>query len=335
MNPQASLLPFEVVIEVTSLCNFNCTGCFNNSSFAESGRGSHHSPEDTLRIKKIIDSIAEAGIKTVRFTGGEPLLRNDLPELFEYARQKKLNIRLNTNASLIDQPMADLIHHYVSDVLISFNGYDDESDEAWTRMKKSFSKKIKGLSFLNPSVLSIRAGTVLTSSNIVHLEKIFKQIQNSPLKQWEVYRPVTQSIVEPLKEEIGIVLDKLVKMSVEFKSVVKIANAIPFCLHDREVMNEICLGAIADDGHSRLIADPRGFLKPSYFINENLGSSDQVLDGWNRPFMKSMRELNFLPDECRACDYLLKCKGGSRFKAHSAFNNYRAPDPLKPLIKNI
>ncbi len=331
MNSQTSQLPFEVVIEVTSLCNFNCTGCFNNSSFAESGREHSHTPEDTQRIKTIIDSIAEAGIKTVRFTGGEPLLRNDLPELFEYARKKGLIIRLNTNASLIDKKKAELIHEFVDDVLISFNGYDNESDEAWTRLKTSFTRKMSGLSLLNPDKLSIRAGTVLTSANIIHLEKIFEQIKRSPVTQWEVYRPVTPTIVEPLKEEIGTVVDKLIQLSVKFKSVVKIANAIPFCIHDREVMNELCLGAVADDGHSRMVADPRGFLKPSYFINENLGAPEHILEGWNHPFMKSMRELKFVPEKCHGCAYLSKCKGGSRFKAHSVYKSYSALDPLMVL----
>ncbi|PIY82331.1 MAG: heme biosynthesis protein, partial [Candidatus Omnitrophica bacterium CG_4_10_14_0_8_um_filter_44_12] len=48
----------------------------------------------------MIDSIKKAKISIVRFTGGEPLLRNDIFELIKYAKSKGLKIRLNTNGSL-------------------------------------------------------------------------------------------------------------------------------------------------------------------------------------------------------------------------------------------
>ncbi len=54
-------------------------------------------------FKKVIDSIDQAGIKIVKVTGGEPLLRKDIFSLLKYAKEKGLEVRLNTNASLIDQ----------------------------------------------------------------------------------------------------------------------------------------------------------------------------------------------------------------------------------------
>ncbi|MBU1869383.1 MAG: 4Fe-4S cluster-binding domain-containing protein, partial [Candidatus Omnitrophica bacterium] len=54
-------------------CNFNCCFCFNKNSFAKQDR--NIKTFTTSQVKKIINAIAQAKVKIVRFTGGEPLLR--------------------------------------------------------------------------------------------------------------------------------------------------------------------------------------------------------------------------------------------------------------------
>lgn len=323
--------PSEVVIEVTSKCNFNCDGCFNKESFAELGRDQYLS---NTYIKEIINSAVEAKVEMIRFTGGEPLLRPDIFDLISYAKNKGVATRLNTNASCINEDNIKLIDKYVDSVLVSFNGFDSISDEAWTNLPRSYDKKIKGLALLSSSSsVKIRIGTVLTKSNILNLEKIFEIIQQFKICWWEVYRPIAKDSFETIGEDIELVVNKLVKLSVRFGSIIPIANAIPFCIFDKELMNLVCLGAKPDDGHSRIIVDPRGFAKPSYFINENIGDPRDILSCWNHPFMKEMRSLKMIPSECTSCEYLESCKGGSRFKAKAVFGSYGAQDPL--MIKKL
>jgi len=93
------------------------------------------------------------------------------------------------------------------------------------------------------------------------------------------------------------------------------------------------LGAMFDDGHTRIVHDPRGFFKPSYYIAENLG--EDAGTAWGSGYMKDLRSLPWLEPRCRNCRWMPKCLGGSRFMAKAAAGNYFAADPWLPLpIKN-
>lgn len=318
-------IPKEVVIEVTASCNFNCPGCFNLESFASEGRFVSLKLE---KVKRIIDSAADMGVPLIRFTGGEALLHPDLFSMAAYAKKKNVHTRLNTNASLIGKDIIGEIANLFDSVLVSVNGADMESDAEWTGVFDSFDSKLHGLKLLAKTDVELRIGTVLTNENIENLEKIYKLIEPLKPAHWEVYRMVTSESREEIAEKIEIVLTKLACLGRMFGQVIPIVNAIPFCLYDKEVMNKMCSGASFDDGHSRIIVDPRGFAKPSYYINENIGDPTDIKACWNHPFMLKMRSLSMLPEECKSCEFSQRCKGGSRYKAKIAFGDYFARDPL-------
>ena len=56
--------------------------------------------------KKLIDDLAAFGVPVLLFSGGEPLVRKDLPELAEYAVQKGMRAVISTNGTLITPQMA-------------------------------------------------------------------------------------------------------------------------------------------------------------------------------------------------------------------------------------
>jgi len=100
-------------------------------------------------------------------------------------------------------------------------------------------------------------------------------------------------------------------------------------------LNSVSQGALFDDGHSRLVIDPRGFVKPHYFMDKNIGHPLDILGAWQHPFMKKMRNLEYLPKECQDCPFVFKCRGGSRQAAKMVFGSYQALDPLAlPVYKS-
>lgn len=323
--------PTEVVIEVTNKCNLNCHNCFNKASFAKHGR--NQKEMSTEYIKKIINNVAKSNIKKIRFSGGEPFLRTNLPELINYAYDKNLTIWLNSNAINISNKTIKKIENKVEDILISFNGFNQESEKKWTN-SNTFNQKLKTIKQLRKSKIPyLRAGTIATKSNIENLEKIYKIIKQTKLNSWEIYRPITIKKTDK-QIDIKLLLKKLQKLSIDFNKIIPIANAIPLCADNQKNMNKYCVGSQFDDGHSRIIIDPTGYAKPSYFINENIGNPLKLKDCWNHPFMKKMRNLKFLPRNCEGCTYIQKCKGGSRYIAHLIHNNYKEKDPLMN-IKNL
>ena len=323
-------LPREIMIEVESRCNFNCKFCFNKNSFAKQGRDIK--TFTTSQVKKIINTIAKAEVKIVRFTGGEPLLRKDIFELMEYAKSKGLKVRLNTNGSLINNKgVVKKLNNLISSILIPIESYNDKEESLITGHQHSLEKKIKAIKLLKKEgLMTIRAGTVATKESIRNLEKIFKLVQALKLDDWEVYRPipVPENKFPISRKDVRILVNKLIKFSQKADRTFNIVNGIPFCAYDKEKINSVSRGALPIDGHIRYAIDPRGYAKPDYYIDKNIGDPLDILGCWNHPFMKKMRNLEYVPKECKKCQYIEKCRGGSRFAAKIAFNSFRAKDPL-------
>jgi uncharacterized radical SAM superfamily Fe-S cluster-containing enzyme len=79
------------VVEVTDNCNLSCSYCF-----ASSGPGGSH--RSTAEIDALLDTVADAGGRPIQFSGGEPTVRDDLPDLVGRARDRGIDhIEVNTN----------------------------------------------------------------------------------------------------------------------------------------------------------------------------------------------------------------------------------------------
>ena len=328
-------LPREVMIELEPKCNFNCVFCFNKSSFAQAGRDQVKGFSKEY-LQKIIKAIASSGVKIVRFTGGEPMLRKDIWLLMDYAQSQGLKIRLNTNGSLItNREVVKKLNQYIASILLPIESFDNQVESRLTGHQDSLKKKIKAITLLKKyGKMTIRAGTVATKETIKDLKKIFSLvIEDLDLDDWELYRPIpSQENKFPIdRKDLKILVNKLIKFQKSTGRIFNIVNTVPFCAYQPEKVNLVSNGALSVDGHIRYAIDPRGFAKPDYYIDKDIGSPLDIKGCWNNPFVKRMRNLKYLPKECKGCQYIEKCRGGSRFAAKIAFNSFKARDPLMPL----
>ncbi|GKU25238.1 putative heme d1 biosynthesis radical SAM protein NirJ2 [Clostridium folliculivorans] len=84
----------------TNKCNLKCSHCYRDSGKEVQGE------LNTEEAKKLIDQIAKANFKIMIFSGGEPLMRNDIFQLISYASKAGLRSVLGTNGTLISKEMA-------------------------------------------------------------------------------------------------------------------------------------------------------------------------------------------------------------------------------------
>jgi len=87
--------------EITSQCNLKCPHCFSAAATR---------PRDEMKTdecKRVIDSLSRIGAEMIGWTGGEPLLRDDLEELIAYARTAGIKSSITTNAVLLDEKRAE------------------------------------------------------------------------------------------------------------------------------------------------------------------------------------------------------------------------------------
>jgi len=118
-------LPCSVLLEVTDRCNLNCAVCF-----ADSGREEGEDPSLEKISLLLQRAMAAAGPCNLQLSGGEPTLRDDIPEIVELARRIGYSfIQLNTNGlrlALDKECVRRLQTAGLSSVFLQFDGVDDE-----------------------------------------------------------------------------------------------------------------------------------------------------------------------------------------------------------------
>jgi len=135
-------------MELTERCNNNCVHCSINLPADDPIAKKREL--STAVMKDILKETASLGCLTVRFTGGEPLLRDDFEELYLYARKLGLKVLLFTNATLITPSLAELLSRIppLEKIEISVYGMKKLSYEAITRTPGSFEAAWRGINQL-------------------------------------------------------------------------------------------------------------------------------------------------------------------------------------------
>jgi len=318
--------PNEIVIEVTPMCNLRCLACFASKKAtpaALTGR----------RIKEVIDETRRLGIANIRLTGGEPLLRPDLPDLLKYAKESGLYVLLNTNATVLPAKGLKALSQYVDNILVSLQGHDAASEERLTRGGRFFPKKIANIRrFIQAGIPVIRCGTVISQTLLKNFDAYTRLLRDLGITHWGLFRPMTVREDADINREYAITprdVDRLIRKLWLLRRqgcVATIANPVPFCRFPGKARRDLLLlGATFDDGHSRLIRDTQGIFKPSYFIDVPCGR--EISKAWHHRYRRTLKSFTYLPAACRRCHDLLRCRGGSRLWAHRTAGTYFAKDP--------
>ena len=95
--------PHRMMIAITGSCNARCIGCRYERDFMVGEQLSYET------VEGVLEDAADAGVRMVRFYGGEPLLHRDLPAMVERAVALGMNPYVTTNAALLDQRIDRLV----------------------------------------------------------------------------------------------------------------------------------------------------------------------------------------------------------------------------------
>lgn len=135
-------------IELTERCNNNCIHCWINLPAGD--EAARRQELSTAKLQAILKDAADLGALTVRFTGGEPLLRDDFAELYLSARRLGLRVILSTNARRVTPKLADLLARVppLNPVEVTVYGMSQASYEAVSRVAGSFAEFQRGVRLL-------------------------------------------------------------------------------------------------------------------------------------------------------------------------------------------
>ena len=176
------LIPFRPIaacINVTENCNAKCITC---SAWKQKSRDEL----TTAEITEILAQLRELGITYLNLTGGEPLLRRDLPYIIARARELKFEkIQLSTNAMLLTREKAEsLLNCGLTTIAVSVDGSEDTHDVI-RGVRGSYQRSIEALQMFSQlrdqeyPHIEIKMQTTLMQPNvdqILELADICKQL---------------------------------------------------------------------------------------------------------------------------------------------------------------
>lgn len=153
--------PLNVMLSVTNRCQANCLYC----------RFPQRSQEElsTFQIFDLIDQMVQVGTQRLGLWGGEPLLRDDIGQIIDYASGKGLYVTLDSNGFLIPEKIESLKN--LGHIVIALDG-DRMAHEA-NRGKGSFAKAMEGVEVASQH-LNAWTITVLTKYNLGAIDFILK-----------------------------------------------------------------------------------------------------------------------------------------------------------------
>ena len=341
-----------VVWNITQRCNLKCVHCYAHA------KNIVFDNELSLSEGKIlIDDLAEFGVPVMLFSGGEPLVRQDLPELAAYAVKKGMRAVVSTNGTLITPQIAQILKDIgLSYVGISLDGMEEINDR-FRGVKGAFRLALKGIENCKKAGIKVGLRFTINKSNVGQISEIFNLLDEMEIPRVCFYHLVysgrgSELVKEDLSHE-------------ESRKAVELIMDLTKQLHDRNNFKEVLTVDNHADGpylYLRLLKEnPERAQKVLELLEMNEGNSSGIgigcisWDGevyadqfWrhysfgnvrNRPFsdiwtdtsdplMKKLKEKKkYAKGRCSTCRWLDICAGNFRVRSEAVTGDVWAPDP--------
>lgn len=169
----------DLRISVTDRCNFRCNYCMPKSVFGPDfeflPRPAVLTFEEITRLAKVS---VNRGVTKLRLTGGEPLLRSQLPVLIEMLSDLPVDLALTTNGSLLTRNAHDLARAGLRRVTVSLDSLDDAAFRAMNDVDFPVGKVLDGIDAAASAGLTVKVNAVIrrgyNADAVVDLAERFK-----------------------------------------------------------------------------------------------------------------------------------------------------------------
>lgn len=153
--------PFQVVWNVTKACNLKCAHCYESA-------GSGGTELGTREAIKAIDTLADAGVVILAFSGGEPTLRPDITELIRRAHTRGMYVAMATNGITLAnrERVRELKSAGLSFVQISLDGLDPETHDSFRGVPGSWELAVKAIKNCAAEGLFVEVAATATKRNL-------------------------------------------------------------------------------------------------------------------------------------------------------------------------
>lgn len=323
--------PFSLLCELTYRCPLQCPYCSNPVDFSR-----YRDELKTAEWYRILDEAAALGVVQAHFSGGEPLLLGDVPEIIRHARKHGLYTNLSTGGTLLTEKLAGQLRDAGLDSLqVSIQDADAKNSDLMAGGAPSFEKKIRAARLACAAGFSLTLNVVLQRRNIGRIAEIIAmaedlgaerlELANTQFNGWALKN---RAALLPTRAQVQFAAQTARAAQQRLKGRMEILYVLPdyfeefpkACLHGwgRVFMTVTADGTVLPCQTAREI---RG-LK---FENAREQSLERI---WleSEAFCK-FRGTDWMPEPCRSCPRKERDFGGCRCQAFLLAGDASATDP--------
>ena len=341
-----------VVWNITRKCNLKCVHCY-----AQAKDRTFENELSTKEGKKLLDDLAQFGVPVILFSGGEPTIRKDLPELAAYAVEKGMRAVISTNGTLISQKMAQTLKEIgLSYVGISLDGMEEINDR-FRGVKGAYKSALDGIKNCKEAGIKVGLRFTINKFNAAEIPAIFELLEDMDIPRACFYHLVyagrgSKLVNDDLShEETRYYVDMIMDLTKK--------------LHDKGKPKEILTVDNHADGpylYLRLLKeDPARAEKVLELLKMNEGNSSgrgigciswdgevyadqfwrhhsfgnikdrpfsEIWTDTSEPLMKKLKDRKkYVKGRCSKCRWLDICAGNFRVRSEAISGDVWAPDP--------
>lgn len=350
-----------VVWNMGRRCNLKCVHCYAQSKDIE-----YTNELTTNQGKELIDDLAQFGAPVILFSGGEPLMCLDLPELALYARSKGMRAVISTNGTLIDKKMAKVLKEIgLSYVGVSLDGMRETNDK-FRGFKGAFDLALKGMRNCLAEGIKVGLRFTINKKNVKDIPAIFDLLEKEKIPRVCFYHLVyagrgSKLVDEDLTHEesrktLDLIMDRTKEMHergfpIEVLTVdnhcdgpyvyFRLLKEDPerakdvFELLQMNQGNSTGIGIACVSWDGSVHADQ--FWRHYSFGNVKERKFSEIWTDTSNELMKGLKNRKALikanADRCARCKWFDICNGNFRVRAEAIYDNVWADDPACYLTK--
>jgi GTP 3',8-cyclase len=170
----------DLRISVTDRCNFRCVYCMPKEVYGRDHRFLDRRELLTFEeIARVAGVFVNAGVRKLRITGGEPLIRRDLERLIAQLAELDADLTLTTNGALLPQKAQLLADAGLRRVTVSLDALDDEKFRALNDVDFPVERVLDGIDAASAAGLPVKVNAVLkrgaNDDQIVPMAAFFRE----------------------------------------------------------------------------------------------------------------------------------------------------------------
>jgi pyrroloquinoline quinone biosynthesis protein E len=326
--------PLWLLAELTYRCPLQCPYCSNPLDFAKQEK-----ELTTAQWIKVFEEAREMGAVQIGFSGGEPLVRKDLPELIRAARDLGFYTNLITSGIGLTEKKIDAFAQAGLDhIQISFQASDEELNAALAGNAKAFQQKLAMAKAVKAHGYPMVLNFVLHRHNIDQIDKIIDlsiELAADDVElatcQFYGWAQLNREGLLPTREQIARAEDVVHQYREKMAGTGNLANLLFVTPDYYEERPKGCMGGW---GAIFLSVTPEGMALPCHSARQLPVEFPSVLENtlqeiWYDSFgFNKYRGFDWMPGPCRSCSEKEKDFGGCRCQAFMLTGNADNADPV-------